>query len=298
MDAPNDQVASNMGNDLPESRSILTEEIDDDRETISSGSDSANGAAPTISFSNDILSTSNHLGFLSLPRELRDMVYRQTVVQNCIISTDLRDRRGSTSYWHPIFGTCQLVCEEALQVLVTQNTFFIGNRYPRRSITNIPGFRDMIRNVHYEAPRHAWHNPYPRNWPFMATIREFGLPAITRDTFSVVFRVSPFHCFRTSLPLWYTRRLRAFTNFQTVRIEYLICPPHPPARPVYIQACDFHRVRLEPWLGPAEFVADGLGLLFHPQQYRNSLPPKVDWMEHLDGIRLDWIQDPSPNGGN
>lgn len=58
--------------------------------------------------------------------------------------------------------------------------------------------------------------------------------------------------------------------------------------------CAHHQENLTPIFGPAESIADGRGLVFHPQNHLSSLPRKeaVDWMDHLDGIRLNWNEDP------
>lgn len=103
---------------------------------------------------------------------------------------------------------------------------------------------------------------------------------------------------RNEVLSWYAKGLHRFTNFRTIRVEFFGTSADTLAKHLYSLLCHNQEINCSPFFGPAEYFADGHGLLFRPQRYLGSLPQEVevDWIEHLDGVRLNWGQDPPTNG--
>lgn len=236
----------------------------------------------------NITSTSTRLGFITLPPEIRVLVFRHLLLE----------RRPLSTYWllaayqtsPAIFHTSRQIRQEAFQVLYGENTFYIGAMHPRLSILNDPQIRDTIQNVHFDV-RLNDSSPDRRRSTFINMIREFGSPTIVRNTLNLIFRVAPHH---NNLLYWFGRALPRFTNFRSIRCEFLPSSAHSLAASNCPVLCNIYNGILTPIFGPAGSFSDGRGLTFRPQDYLRSLCPEleVDWMESLDGIRLDWNQDP------
>lgn len=237
----------------------------------------------------NVISSSSGLGLLSLPPELRVYVYRDLLLADHPLST----------YWPgsayqpfpPIFNTCELIRREAFQVMYGENVFYIGSLHATHSILRNRQISDTIRNVQFKA-RLNDTSPHRCRSNFVDVIREFGSPSITRGVLSIIFRVGPYN--NLSLLSWFAQSVRRFTNFRTIQIEYVAGSAHRLAEKLCPQIRDTHDLMFTPLFGPALSFASGRGLKFHPQEYLKSLPPEVDvdWMFYLDGIRLDWNQDP------
>ncbi|MCJ1462499.1 hypothetical protein MMC07_001101 [Pseudocyphellaria aurata] len=270
----------------------ITNEQDDDATDPENDSISTEEVSHT--FGSSFLSASKQMGLLSLPPELRVMIYQKVLVRDHPIEAYFQD-------FPPLLNTCKQLREEALHVMMTKNTFFLGNHNPspKYSNTKYTEVRDMVRNVYYEVYyRCAWCKTLDDAiWRFLDTIRDFGSPAIVRDTITIVFKMY-FKRNSMTILLWFARAMRAFTNFRTVRLEFKALTENRGcrARRFRRHACRFHEHYLAPWFGPAETFPDGFGLEFHPQRFRESLP-KVDWAENLDGIRLLNLHS-SPNADN
>lgn len=235
------------------------------------------------SISND-MSTGRELGLLSLPAEIRVMVLRNLLLKDYPLST-----YRPNSPVPAILDSCALIRREAFQILYGENFFSIHPMHPRLSILSNRRISDTIRNVHFEGRlSETW--PWRSRSNFIRVIREFGSPAIVRKTLNVIFHVGSHH--NHLLPC-FTRCLRRFINFTIIRIEFVA--RHNVAKLVCPVLCDTQEHDLTPVFGPAGYFANACGLEFHPQDYLNSLPPKVDvdWMDYLDGIRLTWNQDPT-----
>lgn len=236
-----------------------------------------------------VISSGTGLGLLSLPPELRVCVYRELLLAHHPLST----------YWPgsayqpfpPIFNTCELIRREAFQVMYGENMFYVDSMHATHSILRDQQISDTIRNVYFKArlndssPRRVRSN-------FVEVISEFGSPSIIRGVLSIIFRAGPYN--NLCLLSWFAQSVRRFTNFRTIQIEYVAGSAHHLAEKLCPQIRDTHDLMLTPFFGPARSFANGRGLKFHPQEYLKSLPPEVDvdWMFYLDGIRLDWNEDP------
>lgn len=234
-----------------------------------------------------ILPTSNRIGLLSVPPEVRILIYHHLLVEHNPLST----------YWigsyHPIpaiLNTSSLIRREAFQVFYEENTFYIGNMHPIISILNNQQIRNTILNVQFTfrlndtSPNRARRN-------FINLIEAFGSPAIVRRTLTIIIRVGPSN---NHLLDWLNRGLPRFTNFRNIMFRYVPHSAHLRAERACPNVCRVHERILPPVFGPGSTQGLRRCLLFHPQQYLNSLPPEVDvdWMDYLDGVRLTWDQDP------
>ena len=280
MSEPNDRSVDDMA---PENGPIVNEEQSEisgvDMENLSVTNEVASEDPNTM----NVMSTRSELGLLSIPAELRVLVFRHLLLEHRPLSTYWL---GSGYQPFPaIFETCALIRREAFQVMYEENVFFIGFAHPRISILNNRQVRDTIQNVRVDA---YLTNPFPqpRRLNFIHVIREFGSPAIIRGTFHIIYHVG--HNNPVHLLAWFATGLGRFTNFRTIRIEFV--DSSPPIEGLCTLLAELHEETFTPILGPAEFFADARGVQFHPLDYLNSLPPvvDVDWMENLDGIRLTW----------
>lgn len=272
------------GESSTENRSMINEEV------LNTGGGTEVSAALETSSTNttDLSTRSRVTGLFSLPPELRVEVFRHLLFDV---------HRPMSVYWPvsgyesfpAILGTCRLIRREAWQVLYGENEFFFGLE-PRDSmgecVLEHRQISDTIQNV-------FWEGGVCLSWEFNSQqvfadcIREFGTPAvITRGTLSILFWVFPSSGDRLS---WFVSALRAFTNFRTLRCHFV-----PFTEPLGSVLCNTLQGAMTPFLGPALSLPNGFGLEFHPQKYVNSLSPEVavDWMEYLDGIRLDQNQEP------
>lgn len=249
---------------------------------------------------NDVVPASSRIGLLSLPAELRLQIYRQLLLHDYPISTEWPI--AGYERFPAILSICTLVRREAFQVMYGENFFEIGFTHPTYSILDNQKISDTIQNFHFVA---GWSTDElaPKNrQDFIDIIRQFRSPAIVRGTLDIIFHVGHRREHFSWLPIY----LRAFTNFRVIQIKFVFtfsdrCYPFYGHRDLFnveevysIFRGAFER-SLTPVYGPALTFADGCGLQFHPQDYLKSLPPKVDdsWMDYLDGIRLNWNQDPT-----
>ena len=227
-------------------------------------------------------SMSSERGLLSLPPELRVIIYRHLLVE----------RRPLSTYWRAacyepfpaILETCTLIRREAFQVLYGENVFFIGLKHPQISILSNRQIADTIQHVRYAVDLYGPSIPLPKRLIFLHLIHEFGSQAIIRDSLQVVF-----HIVGLDLPTpmrLYAAGLGRFTNFRIVRFEFVEHRGN--TRGACALLAEMFELLLTPKFGPAESFANGCVLEFHPQHFLSSRSPDVDWMEHLDGIRQDW----------
>lgn len=245
----------------------------------------------------NVTPTSSELGLLCLPPELRVEVLRH-----------LLRKPHPLSNFGPIpaiLNTCHTLRREAFQIMYEENTFnFDFDSDPEHCMLNNRQIHDAIRHVHFE----SWLYDYPGHYSSVARsrskmlnlVRKFGSPAIVRGTLKVIFHVDAYD---HNLISWYICRLRTFTNFKMVLVEFRPGYPLPFSHDFSLPEpwpllCEILKDALTPTFGPALSFANACGdsdcgLRFYPQQYLRSHPRKadVDWMDGLDGIRLDWNQD-------
>lgn len=284
----NEDESSTYYEATPGNPLIVNEEVSSTSAVEEENHSVTNEIGPENPSTTNVTSTSLGLGLFTLPSELRVLVFRHLLLE----------RRPLSTYWllaayqtsPAILHTSRQIRQEAFQVLYGENTFYIGAMHPRLSILNNPQIRDTIRNVHFDV---QLNDPLPdrRRSTFINMIREFGSPAIVRNTLYLIFRVAPYH---NNLLHWFGRALPGLTNFRTIQCQFLPSSVHSLAASLCPVLCNIYKRTLTPVFGPALSFSNGCGLTFHPQEYLNSLPPEVevDWMESLDGIRLNWNQDP------
>lgn len=246
----------------------------------------ANEPEPENAGITKLTSTDNRLGFLSLPPELRVQVYRHLLLKHRPLSTDWP---FSTYRPNPaILATCKLIRCEAFQVLYGENVFFVRSAEPELSILANPHVADTMQNLYLDARLDDTSSH--RRSSFIHMIRVFGSHDIVRGTLTITFRVNARN---NGMLFWFARGLPRFTNFRVIQFVFLARSQDHPAQHLAPLLCDIQKDLFTPVFGPAISVADGCGLLFYPQDYLNSWPPEidVDWMENLDGQRLDWNRD-------
>lgn len=280
MSEPDDRSVDNMAS---ENEPIVNEEQSEIRGADLENRSVTNEVASEDATTTNVISTRSELGILSIPAELRVLVFRHLLLEHRPLSTYWL---GSGYQPFPaIFETCALIRREAFQVMYEENFFFIGLMHPRLSILNNRQIGDTIQNVRVEA---YLSNPFPqpRRLNFIHVIREFGSPAITRGTLHIIYHLSRNN--PINLLAWFAAGLGRFTNFRIIRIEFV--NSFPPVEGICTLLSEIHEEAFMSVLGPAEFFADRRVVQFQPLDYLNSLPPvvDVDWMENLDGIRLTW----------
>lgn len=188
----------------------------------------------------------------------------------------------------PILKTSSLIRREAFQVMYGENTFLISPSYSRTHALYTPPIRDVVRKVQVDVNSNdRW--PYLARGSFIPVIRAFGSPAIIRGTLDIILRVN--HPVNELLD-WLAVALCRFKNFETVKIVFADSGY---AASICVALREEHMDTFTSYLGPARPFDTEYGLTFHPRQFQDSLPPKVevDWQEYLDGIRLTWNEDPS-----
>lgn len=238
------------------------------------------------------VSTNSRPGLLSIPPEVRVLVFRHLLLEDRPLTTSWT---GAPYQPFPaILSAGRLFRREAFQVMFGENTFFISSMHPMRSILDSPQIHDAIQNVYFNVWL-TYTSLSQRRLSFINVIREFGSPAITRGTLHIIFHVNGL--FHDDLFNWFTRALLRFSNFRVVLIEYVDSTTIGIGEDTCRALCNTHRDTYTPVFGPALSFANGHRLQFHPQEYLNTILPEidVDWMEHLDGIRLSWSQDPPTN---
>lgn len=298
MAAPNDQTMDDVTSEDELMADEEESEVSEDRPIANGEALNPNGVEPgNHSATNQValvgsstaltLSTSNRLGFLSLPPEVRLRIYRLLLLSEFAMST----------YWidayHPfpaLLHTSTVTRREAFRVFYGENAFFIDDGHPMTSILNQRQIQDAIRTVNFV----VWSKkklPNQTRREFIHLIEAFGSPAIVRRFLNLTIRVDP--VFIGHLLEWLGRGLPRFTNFRVVRLLFLLDYPNTSEIGISYTSCRMHEI-LRPRFGPALTLSPRCGLLFCPQQYLNSLPRKiyVDWTNYLDGIRLTWNQDP------
>lgn len=234
-----------------------------------------------------VISASKRLGLLSLPAELRVKVLRQLLFEHRPLST-----YGPGADYQPfpaILNASKLIRQEAFQIMYGENFFYIGLMHPIHSILNNRRIRDTIQNVHFET-RLNHTSPQVSRMNFIHVIHEFGSHAIVRGTLNIIFGVGPYN--NDPLFSWFVICLRRFTNFRIIQIEFVASSAHRRAEKLCPLLRDIQESHFTPVFGPARSFPNGHSLQFYPQEYLNSLPSEedVDWIDRLDGIRLNWNQ--------
>lgn len=260
---------SNTNNAATENHASVNEEASNSSCELVLGTHSATNQLPSENPSTaNIIDSSSQVGLLSLPPEVRVIVFQHLLL-----------RRGSLNW-------------SAFQVYFGENTFYVGSMLPKLSILNVQPIRDTLQNIHFVV-RLNDPSPHRTKSSFIRMIHELGSPTSARGTLLIHFVVITV---RDDLLPWYARSLPRFTNFRTIQFEFLGTSADILAKRLCSLLCHNHELEFHPFFGPAEYVANGRGLRFHPRRYLNSLPPEVevDWMEYLDGVRLNWNEDPSP----
>ncbi|MCJ1429217.1 hypothetical protein MMC29_007130 [Sticta canariensis] len=304
MAAPDDQTVDDVTSEdelmADEKESGANKEVSDDSPTANDKALNPNGVEPeNHSATNQValvgssttqtLPTSNRLGFLSLPPEIRLDIYRLLLISQFAVST----------YWfgtyHPfpaLLHTSRVIRREAFRVFYGENTFVIGFRHPMISLLNHRQIRDTIQFVNFAVVGSKVTSPNQTRRKFIHVIEAFGSPAIVRHTLVLGIQVDL--VFINHLLEWLGRGLARFTNFRAVKLLFVLDDPE---AELSYTSCRMQEI-LRPRLGPASAFGPPDELLFHPRQYLSSLPPKidVDWMYYLDGIRLTWDQDPPVTG--
>ncbi|MCJ1266690.1 hypothetical protein MMC22_006575 [Lobaria immixta] len=231
--------------------------------------------------------------FLYLPPEVRLIVYHH------VLQIPYDVPYNSQRFWGysdvqavtGILRTSRLFRREGIDVFFRQNIFFIRTLVLPFQVIRSRRIDDMIQNLVIDIRIPVGTFQAPRDL-LIGIIHNFGDPAIIRRTFRVNFFLALRYIWRRAPLDFFIRGLGRFTNFEVVEIDLFY-------RRRLVMDTDIHRDRVEAALrfvlGPATPRAAGHGLTFLPQQFlrANAQPSRedFDWMDHLDGIRLDWNGD-------
>ncbi|MCJ1266117.1 hypothetical protein MMC22_005999 [Lobaria immixta] len=281
-----------MGDIVSQDESIVNEEESNANETASENHPVTLEVASEDPSNSDGISTGSRPGLLSLPPEVRVLVFRHLLLEDHSLTTSWA---GALYQPFPaILRTGRLIRREAFQVMYGENIFYISSMHPMFSILVNRPICDAIQNVRFDVWL-TYTSLSRRRLSFINLIREFGSPTIIRGTLRIVFHISSFY--RNDLLNWFTRALPRFTNFRVILMEFVDSSTHSIGEDICRVLCNTHRDTFAPVFGPALPFTDGHGLQFYPQEYLNTIPPEidVDWMELRDGIRLISSQDPPTN---
>lgn len=249
------------------------------------------GSAATANQHNlAIISTRNW--FLYLPPEIRLIIYHHVLLLPHDVNYDFPMvwRHPEVQAVTGILRTSRLIRGEAIDVFLRENTFvFLPWLMSLPIMASIPQSNDRIQNFTVDIllcpPWYQSLHPF-----FTAIMRHLGDTTIIRGTLSVHFTIDLDDDVHGAHFRSYLRGLGRFTNFQVVEIDFV-----DPMRRAQSTAmhCDFLHNALRFVLGPAKPYTEGEGLIFYPQRFMNAQPPRenVDWIDLLDGIRLDWDRD-------
>lgn len=276
----------------PENDRSMNETASGNEHIINEEESDTNAVASEISSTANVPSTDNsRLQLLSLPAELRLMIFRHLLVEDRPLPTHWRG--GYYNIRPDVLTTCKKIRREAFEIMYGENTFWINTVQPNRGMLNNQQIKDTIRNVHVDVQiNDTW--PHGRRLSFIRVLRAFGSPAIVRGTLNIVL-----HVVLNGIEMlpWLVGALPRCINFRIVQIELEDGSGLGLARGLCLILCNTLEAAMTPVFGPAQSFADGYGLRFYPQEHLNSLLRDVDadWMDRLDGIRLNWNQDPLTN---
>lgn len=256
---------------------------------------------------------------LYLPPEIRLIIYRYVLLLPYAVPygvpydfrwifTDLRNVNylPFVSFFHAwlhpgvravtgILLTSRLIQEECLPVFYRENTFVFPSWFSRFSLLPPRHIGDMIQNftVDISLPPKYRDSDRERSLDIIRTVSDL---AIIRGRFSVHFSL-PLRRGRGAPLRFYLRCLGRFTHFKVVEVDFA------ESRPAQTTMhCECVQNALQSVLGPAKPYATGYlrGLRFHPQRFLNAQPSQesVDWIDRLDGLRLDVDGDVSNAGQN
>lgn len=270
--------------------------------------------AATNSQSINIAFKRSKLGFLSLPPELRLMVYRQLFHDNDGI-IDMAEWQTSSSSLPPLLQTCKLINKEAFEALLENPKFIYRDPdWPRRHPPQWPISKHIrmrvVDTIQSLDVRIVMEKPTTK---FLHLIREFGNPARIRRFLKVTFSAARVDSFLYDRPItWFLTGLCTFTNFETVDLSFQFAYtyndiPFNEFPSDSIAQTLQHRFGSAKFLihsiGPQNLYWDGYILQFHPHNHRHSQQAQraqrsVDWMDLLDGTRLEWNQNETANANH
>lgn len=238
-----------------------------------------------------IASTRNWIVYL--PPEVRLIIYRYVLQLPYELPYDssLLWRDPTMQGLTGILYTSRLIQEESLDVFLRENTFYFLALFTRFTATPSARIRDTIQNITVDI-RLSLSYRGPREL-FIGIIHTFGDPGIIRGRFNVRFFLFLHgHSLPRTHLYFFLHGLGRFTNFRIIEIDLFYRRTPPLDAAMYRHSVEN---ALQPALGLAARHADATehDLIFFPQQFLNSRPSREnhDWIDCLDGIRLDWNGD-------
>lgn len=231
-----------------------------------------------------------------LPQEIRNIIWGYVFHLPFDLQLDDRPTLWSRRYARELAGiscTSWFIYRESSNFFYRENTFEV-RFHPVFLMYPSPRICDRIQNLTIDVSLSS-HSLQP--WVrFIGLIDQFGDPAIIRGTFSIHFQLS----FRSQRPFcpnlnWLLQCLRRFANFRLVNVDLM---NELETELITAMHYSFVENALGPRLGPATRHATGIGLAFSPQRFLHAqrLRRNADWMDLLDGIRIDSNQDDSADG--
>lgn len=226
----------------------------------------------------NIASNRTRLGFLSLPAEIRQMIYGELFHRPRVLPFN----RFSVIPIPALMKTCKLINQEAFEVLWGENRYHWISPPPNLEPSLFQRIVDTMQRLEICV---LLSKPSAK---FIEMIHAFRKPARIRSILKITFvMVRDYPDGETASLRWFMKGLGRFANFKIIEIDFV----HR-SNPVHISNLPSQLIAevLQPRLGSAKPRADGLALHFHPQDDLNAHPPQeiIDGMELWDGIRLDW----------
>lgn len=226
----------------------------------------------------NIASNRTRPGFLSLPAEIRQMIYGELFHH----PQALPFSRSSVIPIPALMKTCKLINQEASEVLWGENRYHWLSPPPNLEPNLFQRIVDTIQRLEICV---LLSKPSAK---FIEMIHAFRRPAKIRRILKIIFVMLRNDPDRETASLrWFMEGLGRFANFRTIEISFVYR-----SNPIHITDLPSRLIAqvLQSRLGSAKPRADGLALHFHPQDHLNAHRPQeiIDWVGHLDGIRLDW----------
>lgn len=230
---------------------------------------------------------------LYLPAETREIVFQYLLQLPQPVPYHLRSlwSRRDVQAHTGILRTSRLIHREGINIFYRVNTFSVPIL---PTFTMVPSRRigDTMQNLSVNIS--LLSRLQGTREQFIALIHTFGDPAILRGTFSICIFLPPRYRLQPCPLQLFLRGLGRFTNFRvvTVNVAHARVPVLLTSRCFGIES-HYQRIEnfLRPVLGPPEPRAIRQALTFLPQSFLNAQRSREDWMDYLDGIRLDWNGD-------
>lgn len=246
-------------------------------------SNSAGSNAATEDQSINIAAKRNWSGFLSLPPEIRLMIYRELFHHPITFSLESPEFVNIPA----LLATCKLINKEAFEVIWGENTYYWSTYTPPLLPSILHRIEDTIQRLHVSV-RLSCYSTFSDEIFYL--IDRFGKPAKIRGLLVMTCFLDNDEFVEGRTRKLFISALGRFTNFRSVQIVLV-----QKYQKVHISDYFYRWIAkiMQPRLGPSKPHADEVAIVFQPNDYLYAQQQQetVDWMDLLDGIRLDWNGD-------